>query len=197
MNRPDEKTLSSWLEGELEGEELRKVDTWAETHVGELDEEFKREIGWCALNDELMASLPDSEEPPYPEFFNSKIEQAISEVTQHGTLSEPSSPPLWQKIRLMIAPAAFAAMVAFYAGTQMQNEKPADIPAVASEQSSVYVPNNGIVAAVSESNDATEIILSGLTPISDELDIASGDTSPGRSPMMASTPDEVNPYNFF
>jgi hypothetical protein len=197
MNKPDEKTLSSWLEGKLEGEELRKVDTWAETHAGELDEEFKCEIGWCALNDELMASLPDSEEPPYPEFFNSKIQQAISEDSQSEVVSEPSSTPLWQKIRLMIAPAAFAALVAFYAGTQMQNEKPADIPEVASEQSSVYVPNSGIVAAVSESNDATEIILRGLTPISDELDIAAGDTSPGHSPMMANTPDEINPDIFF
>jgi len=197
MNRPDDKTISSWLAGELEGEELRKVETWAETHVGDLDEEFKCEIGWCALNDELMANLSDSQEPPYPEFFNSKIQQAISEDMQHKAVGEPSSASLWQKLRLIIAPAAIAALVAFYAGTQMQNERPADIPEVASDQSSVYVPHNGIVAAVSESNDATEIILSGLAPISDELDIAAGDTSPGRSPMMANTLDEVNPYLFF
>ncbi len=92
---------------------------------------------------------------------------------------------------------ALAALVAFYAGTQMQVEQPADIPEIASEQSSVYVPHNGIVAAVSESNNATEIILNGLAPISDELDIAAGDTSPGRSPMMANTQEEVNPYTFF
>ncbi|MFT5905308.1 MAG: hypothetical protein ACI9E1_000904 [Cryomorphaceae bacterium] len=197
MNRPDDKILSSWLEGELEGEELRKVDTWAETHVGDLDKEFKCEIGWCALNDELMASISDSQEPPYPEFFNSKIQQAIFEDMQHQAVSEVSSSSWLQKLRLMLAPAAIAALVAFYAGTQMQSEQPANIPELTAEQSSVYVPHNGIVAAVSESNDATEIILSGLAPISDELDIAAGDTSPGRSPMMANTQEEVNPYIFF
>jgi hypothetical protein len=197
MNRPDEKTLHSWLEGKLEGEELRKVDAWAEAHVGELDEEFKCDIGWCALNDEMMASMSDSQEPPYPDFFNHKIKQAIIGDVQHETQKEPSSSPLWQKLRLMIAPAAIAALVAFYAGMQMQSQQPAEVPEVASEPSSIYVPNNGIVAAVSESSDATEIILNGLAPISDELDIAAGETSPGNSPMMASAQDDVNPYTFF
>lgn len=198
MNRPDEKTLSSWLDGELEGEELRKVNAWAETNVGDLDAEFKCEIGWCALNDELMASMPDSQEPPYPEFFNSKIQQAISEDQQHEVVVASSS-TLWQKLRLMLAPAAIAALVAFYAGTQMQHDQPADTTpeVVVVEKSSVYVPHIGIMAAVSESDDATEIILSGLTPISDELDIAAGETSPGDSPMMANAQEEVNPYVFF
>ena len=192
MNRPDEKTLNRWLEGELEGEELRKVDTWAEAHAGDLDNEFKCEIGWDALNDEMMSAMPVSTEPPYPEFFNSKIQQAISEEN----VVVPSS-SLWQKLRLMIAPAAIAALVAFYAGTQMQNTQPTSSAEVVAEESSVYVPHSGIVAAVSESTDATEIILNGLTPISDELDIAAGETSPGRSPMMANTIEEVNPYITF
>jgi hypothetical protein len=197
MNRPDEKTLASWLEGELEGEERRKVDAWAEAHAGELDEEFKCEIGWCALSDEMMTSLPDSQEPPYPDFFNHKIKQAIIGETEHEIAAQPSSSSWWSKLRLVIAPAAIAALVAFYAGMQIQNQQPAESPEVVAEPSTIYVPNSGIVAAVSESNNATEIILNGLAPISDDLDIAAGETSPGNSPMMANTQDEVNPYTFF
>ncbi len=196
MNRPDDKTLKSWLEGELTGEELHDVEAWAQNHVGELDEEFKCEIGWCALNDEMMARVVASEEPPYPEFFNSKIQQAISDDLKSSSVMEHSS-SLWQKLRLMILPAAIAAVVAFYAGTQLQNPQPVSGAEIISEQSSIYVPNDGIEAAVSESNEATEIVLSGLAPIADELDIAAGETSPGRSPMMAKTHDKMNLGRFY
>jgi len=195
MNRPDEKTLNSWLEGELEGDALRKVEAWAEAHAGDLDAEFKCEIGWNALNDEKLSSLSESVEPPYPEFFNSKIQQSISgEISNDDHVVAPS---FWQKLRLVVAPAAIAALVAFYAGTQMRNASPTQNGIVATEESSVYVPHSGIIAAVSDTGDATEIVLDGLTPISDDLDIAAGETSPGVSPMMANTEEEEVPYLFF
>ena len=95
----------------------------------------------------------------------------------------------------MLAPAAVAALVAFYAGTQMQSSSSSSD--MAADQNSIYVPHSGIVAAVSESSGATEIVLDGLTPISDELDIAAGETSPGDSPMMANADDEESTYIFF
>ncbi|MGJ8655120.1 MAG: hypothetical protein ACSHX6_01615 [Akkermansiaceae bacterium] len=201
MNRPDEKTLCSWLEGELEGEELRKVEAWAEANADDLDAEFKCDIGWDALNDEMMALLPASVEPPYPEFFNAKLQQAIEDdswsvdAVEHEPARATGS--LWQKLRLMLAPAAIAALVAFYAGMQMRSVEPVEAPELAVEESSVYVPHRGIVAAVSESSGATEIVLDGLAPISDELDIAAGETSPGDSPMMANTQEDVQHYIFF
>lgn len=198
MNKPDDKTLKSWLEGELTGDELHNVEAWAQNHAGELDEEFKCEIGWHALNDAMMASIPQSEEPPYPEFFNSKIHQAILEDEKRNIVISTSTTTMWEKIRLMILPAAFAALVAFYAGTQVQNDVPdASKPKVSSVRSTIYVPNDGVEAAVSDSSNATEIVLSGLTPISDELDIAAGETSPGRSPMMANSQNELNTLIFY
>ncbi len=201
MNRPNDNTLERWLEGELEGEELLEVDAWAESHAGDLDEEFKCEIGWSALDDDFLASLPDTEEPPYPDFFNSKIQQAISEGVVQEDVGGESGSSLWRNLRLVILPAAVAAMVAFYAGTKMQGvdegvDEGVD-DAVASVENSVYVPHSGIVADVSESVDATEIVLSGLAPISDNLDIAAGETSPGDSPMMANTQAEITPLTIF
>lgn len=201
MNRPDEKTLCSWLEGELEGEELRKVEVWAEANADDLDAEFKCDIGWDALSDEMMATLPASEEPPYPEFFNAKVQQAIETGSLPASAIEsvvvPAPASLWQKLRLMVAPAAIAALVAFYAGMQMRVAEPVGSDDLAVEQSSVYVPHQGIVAAVSESNGATEIVLDGLAPISDELDIVAGETTAGSSPMMANTLEDVQQYTFF
>ncbi len=180
MNKPSEKTLRLWLEGELEGDRKQEVESWAETNPEELDAEFKCDIGWDALNDECFASMPASEEPPYPEFFNHKILQTIQEENENALesvkgqeLEHASSPGLWQKLRWMLAPAAVAAVAAFYAGSVLSNSSNtlADSKSGVTNNS-VYLPNSGIVAAVTESSDATEIVLSGLTPVSDELDIA-------------------------
>lgn len=199
MNRPDEKTLSSWLEGELEGAELREIEAWAETNAGDLDAEFKCKIGWDALSDEKLASVPASEEPPYPEFFNSKLKQAIMSDAEAEVLptSEAESMSLWQKVRLMVVPAAVTALVAFYAGIKMADPDAAVGRDIVAEDIGVYVPDGGVVAEVSESDDSTEIILDGLSPISDELDIVSGETSPGQSPMMVNMEEGVRGVIFF
>lgn len=184
MNKPDKKTLRLWLDGELEGDKKRELDSWAEENAAELDSEFKCDIGWDALSDDCMATLPSSLEPPYPEFFNHKILNAIQEeeaaevqLLDNLVLENSGSASLWQKLRWMIAPAAVAAVAAFYAGTTIssKNSVATDTVAIGKSgisSSSVYLPNSGIVAAVSESNYATEIVLSGLTPVSDELEIA-------------------------
>ena len=201
MNKPDEKTLNRWLNGELEGEELSQVETWAEQHAGDLDAEFKCSIGWDALNDECMSSIAASEEPPYPEFFNHKIQQAIENEAHESSFNETpaaqaapdnviSSPGIWQKLRWMVLPTAAAAAIAFYAGSNL-TQSPANSDRASSglvaSYDGVYTPDSGVVAAVSESESATEIVLEGLKPISDALDIAHGETSQGDSPyMMAS-----------
>ena len=88
MNKPDEQTLNRWLLGELEGEELRQVEAWANDHAGDLDSEFKCGIGWEALGADFMKQIPASEEPPYPEFFNHKLQQAIEDLPDPESWSE-------------------------------------------------------------------------------------------------------------
>lgn len=193
MNKPDENTLNRWLRGELEGEELRKVDAWADEHAGDLDSEFKCGIGWDALGlgSDFMKAVPASVEPPYPEFFNSKIAQSIeadgSEQSVEPVIFAEPSIGIWQKLRWMFMPTAVAAGVAFYAGSQM-TESGADSPAVGGSSivayERVYVPDSDVAASFSETDRATEIVLEGLHPISDELDIVRGETSDGTPPTM-------------
>lgn len=188
MNKPDESTLNRWLNGELEGKELEQVEAWAELHADDFDQDFQCNIGWEALRGELIQAVPKSEEPPYPEFFNHKIEQTIlAEMEQQATQkSQSEEPSLWKRFRWAFMPAAFAGMaVCFYAGTKMSDPTANTSDAIASSKvQEVYIPQSGVVAKVSESSGSTEIILDGLTPIPDSLDIAAGETSLGDSPMM-------------
>ena len=210
MNKPDEHTLNRWLRGELEDEELREVDAWAEINAGDLDSEFQCNIGWDALGADYMKAIPASEEPPYPEFFNSKIQQSIQAA---GPDQTPQSVPaqsqavhsIWQKIRWIFMPTAIAAGIAFYAGSQMTQTATPDVGPELVSYERVYVPDSGVVAAFSETDRATEIVLEGLHPISDELDIVKGETSLGESPaMMVIFPKQesdmdlsTNPVTFF
>ena len=197
MNKPDENTLNRWLLGELEGEELRKVEAWADENVGELDSEFKCNIGWEALGADFMKAVPASEEPPYPEFFNHKLQQTIEAGdVEQNTVPAQAEPGIWQKLRWMVMPTAIAAGIAFYAGSHLTSGSVApggDQGGIVSYER-VYVPNSNVVAAFSETDRATEIILEGLTPISDELDIVKGETSLGDPPsMMVIHPSPQNP----
>lgn len=203
MNKPNEQILNQWLSGELEGEELLQIEEWAETHAGDLDEEFKCDIGWEALGANHMSALASSEEPPYPEFFNHKLEQAIqaSETESvEGNIAQdkvvemsspsPAKSALWSKISQMVIPAAAAAAIAFYAGSQINSGENAG-SLVAGE--GVYVPDAAVVAAVSTSDNATEIVLEGLEPISDDVDIVRGETSqPSSDTMMVSVPGALD-----
>ena len=188
MNKPDESTLNRWLNGELEGKELEQVEAWAESHADDFDKDFQCSIGWEALRGGLVKSLPKSEEPPYPEFFNHKIEQTIlAELEQQASKEDHHEErSFWKRFRWAFMPAAFAGMaVCFYAGTKMSDSATNVRDAVASSNvQEVYIPQSGVVAKVSESSGSTEIILDGLAPIPDSLDIAAGETSIGESPMM-------------
>lgn len=206
MNKPDDITLNRWLNGELEGEELRKMEAWAEENAADLDAEFTCNIGWDALGSDYMKEVAASEEPPYPEFFNHKLQQAIEAdgLEQTETLTEPvtspvTEPSIWQKLRWMVLPTAVAAGVAFYAGSHMTPATDQKGAVQASNFESVYIPDSGVVAAVSETDGATEIVLEGLKPIADELDIVKGETSLGTPPaMMVIQPEQpADQVNFF
>ena len=188
MNKPDDATLNRWLNGELKGTELEQVEAWAEVNADDFDETFQCNIGWEALRGEIIKSVPKSEEPPYPEFFNHKREQSIlAEQEQPKESMTEAQPSMWQRFRWAFMPAAFAGMaVCFYAGTKMNNPTVESSTVVSADgaQQEVYVPQSGVVAKVSETEGSTEIILDGLTPIPDSLDIAAGDSSTGNSPMM-------------
>ncbi len=66
---PDEATLTLWMDGELDGDELTKMEAWAQEHPEVLAERDAMQ----AMNAEIKAAVPASLEPPYADFFNQRI----------------------------------------------------------------------------------------------------------------------------
>jgi hypothetical protein len=177
MNKPDNQTIQSWLKGELEGDSLREMEAWAEEHADELE----TQMGWQPLSKELAETIPDKEEPPYAEFFNERVklhafEESVSEVVE-------SKPSLWQRLNWLVAPAALAGMaVCFYVGTHIGSSEQAQGSTLTAEE--VYIPVHGVTSEVVETDEATLIVLDGLEAIPESLDIVSGESSFGVSPML-------------
>ena len=88
---PDEATLALWLDDELTGEELAAVDSWA---AGRPDQLAAREEirHWQAT---ISSALPASEEPPFPDFFNSRVMQGIRESSPKMVPAVPAKGFSW------------------------------------------------------------------------------------------------------
>ena len=163
MNNPDESTIQRWLKGELEGNELKQMEAWAEENATELE----AKMGWDALGDEIAQALPSEQEPPYADFFNERVKHHAVELVETPPATKAS--PLWKRFNWILAPTAVAGMVfCFYLGTRIDQETPA----------------SGVHSEVIISGDSTVIVLDGLDEIPDALDIVSGETGQGLSPRM-------------
>lgn len=169
---PDEVMLALWLDDELSGEEHVAMEAWALTQPEQLQaRQALRE--WR----ELMArTLPASEEPPFPDFFNSRIRQAIEEsqvkpVTREKPLSRFKW-PVW------FAPMAACAGMAltFWVGTRVnapQADEFAGIPRAIVVEPALYTPETGVKAewVASQNATASVVVLKGVAAIPDSFDL--------------------------
>jgi len=168
---PDESLLALWLDDELHGEELAAVEAWALNQPEQLaarDEVRK----WRTM---MSAALPAVEEPPFPDFFNSRIEKAIREQPVAKPVAAPATTSFW---RSWFVPAtAFAGMaVAFWVGTQTQSPDQLAAKPVSEIQAApvVYTPEQGVDAHwfASSNASATVIVLEGVSAIPSTLDFS-------------------------
>lgn len=165
---PDDTTLALWLDDELEGEALARVDAWATDHPEQLAarEEVRR---WRRM---ISESIPAAEEPPAGEFFNERIQHALREPEHAiiGSRSRRAWNPLWMPL------AACAGMVlAFWLGSLIPTQNtPATGGVVGPTPPTphLYTPEQGVDARWISNADAsaTVIVLSGVTAIPDEVD---------------------------
>jgi hypothetical protein len=174
---PDEALLALWLDDELQGEELARMEAWASGQPEQLAaREEVRE--W---RQSIAAVIPADEEPPYADFFNSRIEKSIREQTAAvermiETDSAPAKAPFW---RSWFVPAtAFAGMaLAFWVGTKTHSDM-ADKPLAKAEEPGIspvyYTPEQGVNAewVKGAGESATVIVLQGVNAIPDALDFS-------------------------
>lgn len=171
---PDESTLALWLDDELTGEELAAVEAWASSQPEQLAarEEIRR---WRAT---IAQAVPACEEPPYPDFFNTRVMQAIRE---QAAVPEPQ-PVIRKSFRWnswFMPLAACAGMVlAFWVGSRTAKAPEFDVTAGAPRAISVepilYTPEKGVNAEWVASNkaSATVIVLNGVAAIPDSTDFS-------------------------
>ena len=167
---PDEVLLALWLDDELEGEDLAKVEAWALAQPDQLA--AREEVR--AWRKTMATVMPAVVEPPYPDFFNSRIEKEIRDLQLHP--AEPPAPAAKPSIWRWLFPAtAFAGMaLAFWMGTQ--THAPATGSVAKTDGGGAppvwYTPEQGVDAKWVQGSDtgSTVIVLQGVTAIPDTLD---------------------------
>lgn len=169
--KPDEAKLALWLDDELHGDDLALVEAWAlsQPELLEAREENRR---WRTM---LAETLPASEEPPYPDFFNSRILHAIREESPKPVPVKKSI--FWTSWFLPVAACA-GMVLAFLAGTQTRKAQPdfdvAGAPKAIIVEPALYTPERGVKAEWFASNEAsaTVIVLNGVAAIPDATDFS-------------------------
>jgi len=176
---PDETTLARWLEDELEGDELAAIEAWVSGHPEHLAER-ERVRKWRAM---ISGAVPAAEEPPYPDFFNSRVAQAIKESTPQPAVATKTRAG-WIKF-LMPAAACAGMMLTFWLGTKTHSG-PVEVdvtgaPKAIPVEPLVYTPEKGVEAECFSSSkaSATVIVLNGVDAIPDETDFSGSTTMRG------------------
>ncbi len=166
---PDEVKLALWLDDELHGEELAAFEQWV---VGQPDHLAAREESrqWRKM---VSSVIPASEEPPYPDFFNSRLAKAIHELEAQPVMQK--SPGLSWRTWFMPVAACAGMVAAFWMGgvVNQSNVTPIVTTPVSEQKPSVYVPEKGVDAEWfnSEQASATIIVLQGVSAIPDTTDL--------------------------
>ncbi|MFD2255201.1 hypothetical protein ACFSSA_00805 [Luteolibacter algae] len=174
---PDETTLALWLDDELQGPELAEMNLWAQDHPDQLAarEELR------AYREMMAGNIPASEEPPFPDFFLSRVNQGIRDLQLEEqkavSLARPSEKRAFWKSWLMPAAACAGMVFAFGIGRKTSDGTSASVAqAPASQVSSpmVYTPEEGVNAHWFASNQAgaAVIVLEGVTAIPDSTDFS-------------------------
>lgn len=170
---PDEELLALWVEDELEGESAATVNAWANAQPEWLaHREQARQVKSL-----LRAHLPASEEPPYAEFFNSRISREIArEASSAAAVAAPAA-IVAKPWRWFLPATAVAGMaLCFWAGTRVvPGSGPIAGPQIVDQISApiLYTPEKGVNAAyfASAPADAMVIVLDGVAAIPDSFEV--------------------------
>lgn len=167
---PDETMLALWLDDELAGADLAAVEAWASDKPDEL---AAREAAraWRAA---VANAVPANQEPPYPDFFNSRVLQGIRNASPAYTVA-PQRGASWKSWLMPMAACAGVAL-AFWVGTQngTREYNVAGAPKAIPVDPIVYTPESGVDAEwfASDKASATVIVLNGVAAIPDDIDFS-------------------------
>lgn len=186
IKQPDETTLTLWIDGDLEGEELHRVEAWAQDHPELLAERDAIR----AMNTSIRDNVPASVEPPYADFFNQRILRHIEDEQRKPAPARPArkNSGFWRWFAVPVAAAAMA--LCFYLGTRVSEPTTITTPNnTIATVSTVYTPDGDVSSAMFRSEDAgaTVIVLEGLADIPDDLEMVGSPHKDSSGTVMVST----------
>lgn len=190
---PDEASLALWLDDELAGGDLVSVEAWAMARPEQIDArtEVRR---WRAM---MARAIPASEEPPFPEFFNSRVMQAVRDQSPKKTDMAEKKPASWYSW-LMPLVACAGMVVAFLVGKQSVVPREYDVknaPKAIPVEPVVYTPESGVEAKwyASKEASATVIVLNGVAAIPDDKDFSETVDTPMDREIDSTAESDVHP----
>lgn len=173
-----EELLVKAIDGELSAEDEEQLKVI-------LEEDPVNEEELSALKEisaQLQASVPASETPPYPDFFNSQL---MRKVDLEITSKRPSNQAgfWWESLRWAWAPVgALSLVLSFFAGHRL-GHNPERSPSVADAGPkrmesivlpTVYSAGNSLEAEViaNSEGEVTAIVVNGIAALKDDIDFS-------------------------
>ena len=181
---PDEEMLALWVEDELDAASAATVEAWAASQP----EWLTRREEARQVRSLLRAHLPASEEPPYADFFNSRISREIAREAAAAAPAPASARRQAGSILRWFLPATAVAGMAlcFWAGTRVVSSTPAPPPLAVGPV--LYTPEDGVSADYfnSSSADAMVIVLDGVSAFPDSFELPDTAAAEKEPPATAS-----------
>lgn len=170
--KPDDVMLALWLDDELAGDEFTAVDSWAATQPEQLAaREQVRE--W---RQQFSAVIPREQEPPYADFFNSRIQAAIS-APRETAVAQPeqalqTAKASWWRVWFMPVTAMAGMALAFWVGTRTAGSPALQASVKEDDARMVYTPDSEVQAEYYTGGRGASavIVLDGVAAIPDTLD---------------------------
>ena len=196
---PDETKLARWLDDELQGADLAAFEAAARPTPEMLAarEDVRR---WRSM---MAAAIPLAEEPPYADFFNTRIERAIRRPAVATEQAAVPAQPWWVLFRrhvLMPVAACCGMAFTFWLGMRTNHQAATLVvtppPHPVATEPFVYTPQSGVEAErfASSPASATVIVLSGVDAIPDDTDFSKSTSfnNPQPAPATAAVEPESN-----
>lgn len=169
---PDETRLALWLDDELAGAELAEMSAW----VADQPDQLAAREELRTFRTMMAENVPASIEPPYPDFFLSRVNQGIRNIQLAEEMAAaPVAAPTRSFWRSWLMPAAACVGMVFAFGIGKQSRDPSKTLAVVPSLTPVvYTPEEGVDAEwfASSNAEATVIVLQGVSAIPDSTDFS-------------------------
>lgn len=175
------------LDGRLTPEDEKEYAAYLKEHPDELLglESYKK------LRADLRANIPVEQEPPFPDFFNSHLRKMIEDSEQPPEPVEAAE-SWFGTFGSWLVPAAAAAILAFFAGMQINQKVIVPAPVAANDSANVLPAVYSPIATVSaqavrdQGLGGAVIILEGLEALPDSLELVSQGSGDGEDRAIAS-----------